>query len=95
MEIEKNGNIDAEINASFKKINSNFRVKEWDGEIKNPLTYARVEYQNKFSQVYLGAHEKNYLPDFWRDGVCLAHGKTSSVMYPSNQAHLSSASSSG
>jgi hypothetical protein len=41
--------------------------------------YARLIKDNKFSQIYIAAEEKLYLPDFWRDGVCLGQGKTSNI----------------
>ena len=42
-------------------------------------TYARVERGTKFSQIYLAAEQPLYLPDFWRDGVCLAQGQADNV----------------
>ncbi|MCB9233232.1 MAG: hypothetical protein H6581_16365 [Bacteroidia bacterium] len=79
LEIEKNGSINNALNIEFEKIKSPLRVNEENLADKFPLTYARLEYGNKFSQVYLAAKEKLFLPDFWRDGVCLANGKTSEI----------------
>ena len=78
-EIEKYGNINKALNLEFEKIKSPLRVKEDESMDKIPLTYARVENGNKFSQIYLAAKEKIYLPDFWRNGVCLANGQTSEI----------------
>jgi hypothetical protein len=69
MELEKHGNFADEINAGFKKTNSPFRVKKGTSAIKH---------KNKFSQVYTTI-DNSYTFDFWRDGVCLAHGQTRSI----------------
>ena len=66
------------LNFEFAKINSAFRVST-DVNANLPVSYARVENDNKFSQIYIGADEKLYLTDFWRDGVCLAHAHTGSI----------------
>lgn len=47
---------------------------------KLPFAYARIEKGSKFSQVCLAADEKLYLPDFWRNGVCLAHARTDDIL---------------
>lgn len=39
-------------------------------------TYARVESGPRFSQVYLAAKERLFLPDFWAHGVDLGTGET-------------------
>lgn len=78
-ELEKAGGLQNAIDIELEKLNSVLRVSK-DSELdKFPLTYARIEYGQKFSQVYIGAEEKLYLPDFWKDGVCLAHGKTKNI----------------
>ncbi|MBG9378413.1 hypothetical protein I5907_19400 [Panacibacter sp. DH6] len=78
-ELEKVGGLQSAIDLEFEKLNSILRVANGT-ELENiPLTYARIENGQKFSQVYIGAEEKLYLPDFWRDGVCLAHGQTKSI----------------
>lgn len=79
LEIEKHGNINKALNLEFEKIKSPLRVQEDETMDKIPLTYARVENENKFSQIYLAAKEKLYMPDFWRNGVCLANGQTSEI----------------
>lgn len=79
LEIEKYGNINNILNLEFEKIKSPLRVQEDESLDKIPLTYARVENEKKLSQIYLAAKEKLYLPDFWRNGVCLAHGKTNDI----------------
>ena len=41
-----------------------------------PVAYARVEQGPRFSQIYLAAEERLFMPDYWDNGVCLAHGKS-------------------
>ena len=78
-EIERYGNINKALNIEFSKIESPLRVMEDESTENFPLSYARIEKGNKFSQIYLAANEKLYLPDFWRNGVCLAHGKIDNI----------------
>lgn len=78
-ELETAGGLANAINLEFEKINSPLKVAvDVDYEII-PTSYARVENDNKFSQDYIAANEKLYLPSFWREGVCLAHGGTASI----------------
>jgi hypothetical protein len=78
-ELDKVGGLLNAINIEFEKLNSTLRVSQ-DNELdKIPLTYARIENEQKFSQVYIGAEQKIYLPDFWKEGVCLAHGQTKNI----------------
>ena len=78
-ELENVGGLQNAIDIEFKKLNSILRVKI-DNELDQiPLSYARIENDEKFSQVYIGANEKLYLPDFWKEGVCLAHGQTKNI----------------
>jgi hypothetical protein len=80
VEIEKVGSLDKALDLELAKINSAFRVKvDEDLKAKFPIVYARVENENKFSQIYIAAERKLYLPDFWRDGVCLANGSTPDI----------------
>ncbi|MFC4635354.1 DUF6193 family natural product biosynthesis protein [Dokdonia ponticola] len=79
LEIEKYGNINNALNSEFAKIKSPLRVQESESIDKFPLTYALVEYRNKFSQIYLAGKKHVFLPDFWRDGVCLANGQTNEL----------------
>lgn len=78
-ELKKAGGLANAINLEFEKLNSILRVAVDRYYDKIPVTYARVENANKFSQIYIAAEEKLYLPDFWRDGVCLAHGSTDNI----------------
>lgn len=78
-ELEQVGGLQNAINIEFEKLNSNLRVTNESELDKFPLTFALVENGKKFSQVYIGAEEKLYLPDFWRDGVCLANGQTKNI----------------
>lgn len=78
-EIESAGGLIFALNNSFNKIGSTLRVANDNNPKFFPGAYARLEKDNKFSQVYIAAEEKLYLPDFWRDGVCLGHGKTPDI----------------
>lgn len=78
-ELDKVGGLQNAINIEFEKLNSTLRASQESELDKIPLTYARVENRQKFSQVYIGAEEKIYLPDFWKEGVCLAHGQTKNI----------------
>ncbi len=78
-EVGKLGGLAEALDIEFEKMQSFLRCTI-DNTIKNlPFSYARVENKRRFSQIYLAAEEKLYLPDFWRNGVCLAHGKTNSI----------------
>lgn len=79
-ELDEAGGLRSALAAEFSKIDSCLKdVSDSSSDIM-PSTYSRVGKGKKFSQVYLAAEEKLYLPDFWREGVCLAHGKTSSLI---------------
>lgn len=78
-ELEKAGGLQNAIDIEFKKLNSILRVSRNSELDKIPLTYARIENGHKFSQVYIGAEEKVYLPDFWKEGVCLSIGQTKDI----------------
>jgi hypothetical protein len=78
-ELEEAGGLISAINLEFEKLNLTLAAKADESYDKLPVTYARVEHGNKFSQVYIAANEQLYLPDFWRDGVCLANASTNSI----------------
>lgn len=78
-ELEKVGGLANAINLEFEKLKSTLKVAVDENYGKIPVTYARVEEGNKFSQIYIAAEEKLYLPDFWREGACLAHGSIDSI----------------
>lgn len=78
-ELKKAGGVANAIDIEFEKINSTLRVTVNKAYDRIPVTYARVENDNKFCQIYTAAEEKLYLPDFWRDGVCLAHGSVDNL----------------
>lgn len=78
-ELEKVGGLQNAIDIEFEKLNSNLRVTRDSDLDKIPLTFALIKNEQKFSQVYIGAEEKLYLPDFWKEGVCLAHGQTDNI----------------
>jgi hypothetical protein len=78
-ELDKFGGLQNAINIEFEKLNSTLRVSK-NSELETiPFTFATVVNGNKFSQIYIGAEEKIYLPDFWKDGVCLAYGQTKNI----------------
>src|SRR5580765_4064334 len=79
-ELEKAGGLSNALNLEFAKINSTLKAAVDDNLNKLPFTYARVENGYKFSQIYIAAEEKLYLPDFWRNGACLAHAKTDTIL---------------
>lgn len=78
-EIEAAGGLTFAIDIAFKKIGSALRVANEDDPKFFPCVFALIEKDNKFSQIYIAAEEKLYLPDFWRDGVCLGYGKTDNI----------------
>jgi hypothetical protein len=78
-EISKVGSLTKALDNEFEKIHSSLTCTIDDDLEKLPFAYARVEKDNRYSQIYLAAKEKLFLSDFWRDGVCLAHGNTESI----------------
>lgn len=78
-ELKKVGGLQKAIDIEFEKLNSVLKVSKESESDKFPITYARIENGQKFSQVYISAKEKLYLPDFWKEGVCLAHGQTKNI----------------
>jgi hypothetical protein len=78
-ELDEVGGLQNAINNELEKLNSILRVSNDPDLEKIPLTYAHIENGHKFSQVYIAAKEKLYLPDFWKEGVCLAQGQTPSI----------------
>ena len=75
-EISKVGSLTKALDKEFEKIHSCTIDDDLD---KLPFAYARVENNNRYSPIYLAEEKKLFLPDFWRDGVCLAHGSTESI----------------
>ena len=78
-EIESAGGLIFALDNAFTKIGSTLRVSNNNDPKFLSRTYARIEKDKKFSQIYIAEEEKLYLPDFWRDGVCLGHGKTPNI----------------
>lgn len=78
-ELENVGGLGNAIDIELKKNHSTLRVSQNNELDIIPFTYARIENGQKFSQVYIGAEEKIYLPDFWKEGVCLANGHTKDI----------------
>ncbi|MBO9205517.1 hypothetical protein J7I42_34825 [Niastella sp. MAH-29] len=78
-EIKKAGGLPNALNLEFEKINSTCRAAIDDSSGRLPVIYARVQSDNKFSQIYIAAEKKLYLSDFWRDGVCLAQANIGNI----------------
>lgn len=74
-EIESAGGFVPALNVAFKNIGSVLRVSNELNGNTFPGSYALIEHDDKFSQIYIASEEKLFLPDYWRQGVCLAHGK--------------------
>jgi hypothetical protein len=79
-EVSAAGSLTNALNLEFKKISSELRCSDNNSDVKYPFHYVRVERKGRFSQIYLAGHSKLYLPDFWRDGVCLAHGTIDNIV---------------
>lgn len=79
-EITNSGGLSNAINNAFLEIKSDLKVLIDENTSKIPLAYSIIQKDNKYSQIYIAAKEKLYLPDFWKDGVCLANGKTESII---------------
>ncbi len=79
-EITNAGGLSNAINIAFSEIQSKLKVLIDENTSKIPLTYSVIQRDNKYSQIYIAAKEKLYLPDFWKDGVCLANGKTGNII---------------
>jgi len=78
-EIEIAGGLISALNFAFKKMGSELRVSNEDDPNFFPGAFAQIEKNNKLSQIYIASEEKLYLPDFWRDGVCLANGGVNDI----------------
>jgi len=79
-ELDAAGGLDNALNAEFIKLDSCLSILSDSSLGKMPFTYSVVEKGKKFSQIYLAAKERLYLPDFWKEGVCLAHGQTNNLV---------------
>lgn len=82
-ELIKAGGFHNALNVGFEKISSVLRVEKVDEDslFESKITYARIKNNNKFSQVYLASESKMYLPDYWKEGVCLANGSTDNLLW--------------
>ena len=67
------------LNNAFERIGSKLRVVTNEDLDRIPFTYARVENDNRFTQIYLAAEQNLYLSNYWKDGVSLAHGNTDDI----------------
>ncbi len=70
------GGLSARISEALAALGSPLRVSPFDDA---PIAYARVEKPPRFSQIYIASTERLFLPDFWSQGVCLAHLATADV----------------
>ena len=86
--IEKGGLVLA-LQSAFVEIKSPVEVKEHNLDL--PFggfpVYARVESNNRFSQVYIGSEQRMFSFDFWRNGVALGNGYTSSLIELAHVLH--------
>lgn len=78
-ELDVAGGLGNALNAEFIKLDSCLKILSNKSLDKIPFPHSVVEKGNKFSQIYLAANEKLYLPDFWKEGVCLAQGRTNKL----------------
>ena len=58
---------------TFESLDPEAQVTGMVEEVAGLPDYARVEVQERFSQVYLAGEQRLFLGDFWSRGVCLAH----------------------
>lgn len=79
-ELDAAGGLSNALNAELSKLDSCLTSFANNSIAGMPSSYSRVERGQKFSQIYLAAHEQLYLPDFWKEEVCLAHGKTPTLV---------------
>jgi hypothetical protein len=73
-EVRSSGSLRAALQNALNAAGSELRVSAPPEFFST--TYARVESGPRFSQVYLAAKERLFLPDFWSDGVELGTGAT-------------------
>ena len=78
-EIANAGSLSKALDMEFEKLASPLRCTIFENAEQLPFAYARVENKKRFSQVYMAANEKLYLPDFWKEGVSLADGQTDNI----------------
>ncbi|RZK33972.1 MAG: hypothetical protein EOO61_14360 [Hymenobacter sp.] len=78
-ELDAAGGLGNALNAEFIKLDSCLKILSNSSLDKIPFPHSVVKKGKKFSQIYLAANEKLYLPDFWREGVCLAQGRTNKL----------------
>jgi hypothetical protein len=78
-ELDAAGGLGNALNAEFIKLNSCLKILFNNSLDKMPFPHSVVKRGKKLSQIYLAATEKLYLPDFWKEGVCLAQGQTNKL----------------
>lgn len=79
-EIDEAGGLNSLLNDTFRQIGS-LRTTRIDDNIGYVDFYhADVVSDTKLSQIMVASHEKLYLVDYWRDGVCLASGGAKNII---------------
>ncbi|WP_143090358.1 DUF6193 family natural product biosynthesis protein [Flavobacterium akiainvivens] len=75
-EVKKAGNLPNALDKALEARGSSLRVMRRDADYDFPVINTHMVNNNKFSQVYIAQDVRRFLPDFWRNGVCLAQGGT-------------------
>ena len=68
----------AALNAALAREGSDLTAEDLPEEMRI-VSYARVENNNRASQVYIAAEERLFLIDFWRAGVQFANAETDNI----------------
>lgn len=76
-DLEEKGGLGSALQSALFDIHSPLMVKATSSF--STSTYASAESGNRFSQVYIAAEERLFVFDFWKEGVMLATGRTSSL----------------
>lgn len=77
--IEKGGLIPA-VQSALSDIHSPLTVKGLNPHPHGFPAYARVEANNRFSQIYVAAERPRFSCDYWKEGVLLGSGITDSLI---------------
>ena len=78
-DIESAGSLGQALQLEFTKLQSKLSTEKPKSLEIFPDSFTIVQNGNKLSQIYLAKEERLFLPDFWRNGVCLAHGKSDNL----------------
>lgn len=77
--IEKGGLVSA-LQSALLEINSPLKVKDNELSLSGFPVYARVESNNRFSQIYIASEERLFISDFWESGIMLGNACTDSLI---------------